>query len=113
MAHVKCNFDKWICGSSDMRASKDCFHCDLGDMLSMNDQMENGNCPELEIRHCFIEKTTKNVEFDGECLYINGKYICAIDAIDYVNIDAGDTCICFLEIDGEQYIPEPEEQKTE
>lgn len=115
MAHVKCNFDKWVCGSSDFRASKDCFSCDLGEMLSMNDQMDgDGSCPELEIRNCFIEKTAKNVEFDGEALYINGKYICSLlDYAGFSGLNAGDTDIGFLEIDGEQYIPEQGEKKTE
>ena len=113
MAHVKCNFDKWICGSNDMRASKDCFHCDIGDMYSMQDAMDNGTCPELEVKNCFIEKTAKNVEYDGEALYINGKYVCSMDDDQgFFGLNSGDTYINFLEIDGEQYVSEQEEQKT-
>jgi hypothetical protein len=54
------------------------------------------------LRPCFLERTSKSVEFDGENLYVGGKYVCSVD--DGGDPRTGDTFINYLEINGEEII---------
>jgi len=100
MAHIKCHYTSWICTHylGEDACSKEGYSC--------NDEPRSGGlgvCEFLDNYPCYLEKTSKNVEFDGDTLYVNRKYIASLGPEDYRYVP-GIQEIDSLSIDGKEII---------
>lgn len=98
MAHIKCKYTKYICtydfGGKE-NCSKNGWDCNWNSRTS-----EAETCRFLDEYPCYFEKSSKNVEFDGDSLFVGGKFIACLPSDDYQQ-EPDDAIIDSLEIDGE------------
>ena len=102
MAHIKCKYQKFECSMSFMYG-KEGEKCNRGIVCE--------DCDNLYSSDCFLEITSKKVDYDGASLIV-GKDFFAFADWDYTY--PGRNYIDSLEIDGEQYIPDtPKEEAAQ
>ena len=102
MAHVKCDYQEFYCNPGLATATCDCLTCGAEYCINF------GDCVCLQLRPAYIEKTSKSIRFDGETLFIGGKYIASFSSDDKTKHMTGDTYINNLEIDGKVFIKDCE-----